>query len=319
MDFLSLALLFCGLFVGWTIGANDAGNCMGPAVGAGILNSRKAILIVAIFAFLGAALHGEPTISTIGHSIVEVSDIPESYVTLALFTAALVITMLTFFGIPISTTQAVLGSVLGVGLVIHASVSWIHMLAIFFLGFLTPLVSLLVSYLLQRTLVPWLLRRATFLSQEKTIKASVLLSGIFLAFSLGANNVGNAVGLPVSKGVLTLFLGGIVGGLAMAIGVAMMGEKVMRTMGQQITTLDSTMALSAQLGASIVVFALTGFGIPTSFTFAIVGSIAGVGLVKGLSSLSGRTIGIVFSAWILTPLVSMLLTMMLLGLYEVIV
>ncbi len=319
MDPFAILLVFCGLFVGWTMGANDAGNCMGAAVGSGMLTYKKALYLVGIFAVIGAVVSGEKTIYTVGDSLVRLDNIASVDIAITLFSAAIVIAIMTFFAVPISTTQAVLGSIAALGIVLGATVQWEELTLIFTLGFVTPLAAFIVSYIFQRWIMPLLLQQDTFLSQERFLKIGVLASGVFLAFTLGANHVGNVVGLAVGKGVLTPLLGGVLGGFAIAAGSATWGKNVMRTVAHEITSLDATMALSAQIGAGSVMFALTQFGIPTSFTFALVGAIAGVGSTKGMHSIDSKMLWFIFTAWILTPILSILLTLALLELHKIMI
>jgi inorganic phosphate transporter, PiT family len=274
---------------------------------------------VGAFAFFGAILSGGNTIETVGDSLVDVESIQAMDIAIALFSAAIVIAVMTFLSIPISTTQAVLGSIASLGLIMGANVQWEKMTVIFVLGFLTPLAAFITSYLFQRLFVPLLLMRATFLSQERTMKVTVLASGIFLAYTLGANHVGNVVGLAVGKDILTPIAGGVLGGFAIALGSATWGKGVMRTVAHDITSLDATMALSAQMGAGIVMSTLTHFGIPTSFTFALIGAIAGVGATKGMHSIGSKTLWFIFTAWVLTPLLSIGLTLTLLELHKIMI
>ncbi|MCK5586347.1 inorganic phosphate transporter, partial [Candidatus Bipolaricaulota bacterium] len=87
-----IPLLLAGAYVGWNIGANDAGNCVGTTVGAGLLSYRKAILLVAVFVVLGALLQGGNVMKTIGKGIVT-SDLPSLAIITALISAGLFVTL----------------------------------------------------------------------------------------------------------------------------------------------------------------------------------------------------------------------------------
>jgi len=314
MDLLSLLLILGGLFVGWCIGANDAANCVGISVGAGILRYRKAAIIVGILAIAGATLQGSASMATIGKGIIDPSAITLVATISALFGAALTITIFTLLSLPISTTQSIIGAIAGIGIIMTKPINWSVFFKIFGWGFGSFAVSLLISYFIYK-FISRLFSRGKFIVIEKGITILVILSGAFLAYSLGANNMGNAMGLVVGNNLMGSALAGLTGGIALAFGASIFGIKVMHTIGTKITALDAKMAFSAQLGAAIIVFILALIGIPTSITFAIVGGIVGVGLVKGVASVDKTTLRSITLGWVITPIIGALFAIMLLKLF----
>ena len=306
MDFASIAIILCGLFVGWTIGANDAANCLGTSVGAGLINYKKAVIIVAIMALIGAVVQGQATTATVGKGILDASSIPLASIIAVLLSAAIFVTALTVLGLPVSTTQSVIGGIAGVGLVIGAKVSWAIVGKIFIFGFITPVAALIASFLIYKIYAK-VSKLRPFLFIEKFLRWAVLLSGAFLAYSLGANNIGNAMGLVAEKHLLTLFMASLLGGIAIAIGCISLGTRVMKTVSSDITQLNAQTAFAAQAGSAIAVYALTLIGIPTSTTFGIVGGVAGVGLVKGVGNLQTGTLKRIVAGWVVTPIASAIL------------
>lgn len=306
MDFASILIVICGLFVGWTIGANDAANCLGTSVGAGLINYKKAVVIVAVMALIGAVAQGQATTATVGKGIIDASSIPLASIIAVLLSAALFVTALTFLGLPVSTTQSVIGGIAGVGLVLGAGVNWGTVSKIFILGFVTPVAALIASYIIYKIYAKISVLKP-FLFLEKFLGWAVLLSGAFLAYSLGANNIGNAMGLVAEKQLLTLFMASLLGGVAIAFGCISLGTKVMKTVSSDITQLNAQTAFAAQAGSGIAVYALTLIGIPTSTTFGIVGGVAGVGLVKGVGNLQRGTLKRIVAGWIVTPIISAVL------------
>ena len=105
-----IPLLLAGAYVGWNIGANDAGNCIGTTVGAGLLSYRKAIILVSVFVVLGAVLQGGSVMKPIGKVIVT-SDLSSLAIITALLSSGFFVTLATFFKIPVSTSQAIVGGV----------------------------------------------------------------------------------------------------------------------------------------------------------------------------------------------------------------
>ncbi|MDD4878511.1 MAG: inorganic phosphate transporter [Candidatus Nanoarchaeia archaeon] len=306
MEIITILIVLCGLFVGWTIGANDAANCLGTSVGAGLIDYKKAVVIVALFAFLGAVTHGQATTATVGSGIIDSSSVPLAAIIAVLFSASLFVTAITILGLPISSTQAVIGGIAGVGLVISADVSWATVAKIFFLGFVTPVIALLCSFFIY-SMYGRIIRLRSFLFIEKFLGWAVLLSGAFLAYSLGANNLGNAMGLVVGSNSLPIFLASVLGGTAIALGSITLGKRVMKTVGNDITELSAQTAFAAQAGCAISIYMLTLIGIPTSTSFGIVGGVAGVGLVKGVGMLNKHTLKKIALGWVVTPVISALL------------
>ncbi len=310
MELLSILLIFAGLLVGWCIGANSGANCMGTSVGAGIMSYRKAALIVGFFAILGATFQGVAPMITIGKGIIVPTDITLMATIAALLGAALSVIVFTLFGLPVSTTQVIIGSIAGIGIVVVKPVNWHVFSKIFAWGFGSFAVSLAISFLIYKFILG-LFSKGKFIFIERKIYILVIVSAAFLAYSLGANNIGLAMGLIVSNNLMRPALAGLVGGIALAFGASTLGIRVMRTIGMRITTLDATMAFSAQFSAAIIVYALALAGIPTSTTFAIVGGVVGVGLVKGIASVDGATIKRIAFGWLATPLIGALFAVLL--------
>ncbi len=299
-----LIFLLAGFYVGWNIGANDAANCIGTAVGSGILKYRKSIILVAIFAMLGAYLQGHYVMGTIGKGIVA-TVLPSLAILVALLSAGFFVTLATFFKIPVSTSQAVVGGVLGVGIGafgFHSEyIQYEMLMKILLTWVLSPVLTMMLSLLLYTGLTYFLRRVKNVLLWNKILSMATILSACYLAYSLGANNVGNAVG-PL----LNMFPGrgqelSILGGIALAVGALTFGRRVTETVGKNITPLDITGAFSAQLigGFGIHLFAM--LGIPVSTSQAVVGAIIGVGLARGIKVISTRQIVQIVIGWIAAP------------------
>jgi len=119
-----IPLIIAGAYVGWNIGANDAGNCIGTTVGSGLLSYRRAILLVAGFAILGGLLQGGNVMHTIGKGIVT-SDLPPLAILVALISGGLFVTLATVFKLPVSTSEAIVGGMLGIGLAAGADINFV--------------------------------------------------------------------------------------------------------------------------------------------------------------------------------------------------
>ncbi len=131
---------------------------------------------------------------------------------------------------------------------------------------------------------------------------AVLLSAAYVSYSLGANDVGNAIGPLLSKYPDKGLELAVLGGVAMAVGAITAGARVTDTVGKSITALDYGGALAAQLSAAVGVHVFSMAGIPVSTSQAIVGGVIGVGLTKGAQAVSTRKILTILIGWIVTPL-----------------
>ena len=108
-------ILGAGVYVGWNIGANDTANCVGTAVGCGLISFKNAVILAGIFCILGALLQGQYVMRTIGKGIVK-DDLNYLAVIIALLCSGFFVTLATFYRIPTSTSQAIVGGVVGIGL-----------------------------------------------------------------------------------------------------------------------------------------------------------------------------------------------------------
>ena len=130
--------VFSGLFMGWGLGANDAANLFGPGVSAKIVKYRTATILIAVFALLGASLEGTKCMHSLGN-LGDITGNNEAFI--ILLSTSLCILIMSFFGIPLSTSQAVVGAVIGIGLVKGAkTISFGKIFQIIMGWFLTPFV-----------------------------------------------------------------------------------------------------------------------------------------------------------------------------------
>jgi len=294
--------------VGWSIGANDAANSLGTAVGSRVLTLRQAIVLIAIFGFLGAFLQGSYVMHTIGKGIVRIDKLDKTlalYVALvASFAACAWVVLATYWKIPISTSHSIVGAVAGAGLAIHAPIKWKVILDVFICWIFTPVGAAILGYVFYRIFKNIFYRIIPRKYLRITLAALVISSGCYVAYTWGANDVANSVGVIVGAGILTPHTSIILGGLAIVLGIMTWGYKVIETIGSEITNLVPIMAFSAQLASAINVHVYTVFGIPVSTSHSIVGAIFGVGLVKGMRVLNLRIAREIIICWLATPFIS---------------
>jgi PiT family inorganic phosphate transporter len=128
-----------------------------------------------------------------------------------------------------------------------------------------------------------------------------IFSACYVAYSMGANNAGNAVGPIANLNIFPTKLLLLIGGVSIAVGAITYGRKVADTVGKGITPLDIPGAFVAQISSAFGMHLFSLFGIPVSTSSAIVGAVVGVGLVKGARSISKKTILTILIGWVLTP------------------
>jgi inorganic phosphate transporter, PiT family len=232
--------------------------------------------------------------------------LPDIAIFVALISAGLFVTLATFSSVPVSTSQAIVGGVLGVGVgmagfdgaYFQIGVIWKILACWMISPFLTLVLAFLIYGLLGRVL-----RRFEALAWwNRVVGALVILSACYVSYSLGMNNVGNAIGPLLSRFPdQGRWLAGF-SGFAIALGALTFGRRVTDTVGKGITPLDLTGALSAQLSSATGIYLFSVLGIPVSTSMAIVGAIIGVGLVKGSRAVSRRKIVHIVVGWVGSPL-----------------
>ncbi len=309
---LAIAIVAGGLYVGANIGANDAANCIGPSVGAGLIRYRLGIFLVAVFAIAGALLQGDAVAKTVGKGIVTEALSAEAVIA-ALLCGGLFVSIATFKKIPVSTSQAIVGAVAGVGVASRLEMDWTKLINIGGSWVLCPVLTGVLTYIVYRIIV-WFLE---LLPRQREARAVlrwlVLVSASYAAYSLGANNLGNAIGpilalyeggraddmAIVSVGTLTLL-----GALSIAAGAMLFGKGVAETVGRNIVTLDLPGAFAVQTSAGFGLHFFSMLGVPVSTSQAVVGALMGVGLYHGIKTVSRRKLLEVVVGWVATPTLS---------------
>ena len=325
--FLIISLLAAAFYVGWNIGANDAANCIGTTVGAAVLPYRTAAVIMAVFVVLGAALQGQNVMQTVGKGIVIVDAatfaavngepppasiehyfpggrLPDRAILVALLSAGLFVTVATFSRFPVSTSQAIVGGVAGVGLgASHFDFSFLEFTVLLRIAgswIISPILAMLLALALY-WLLGILLRNARALIWSSLLRGGVILSAAYVSYSLGANDVGNAIGPLINKFPGRITELSMVGGVAIASGALTFGRRVTHTVGRDITPLDYSAALAAQVSAAFGVHVFSMLGIPVSTSQAVVGAVVGVGLTKGVRAVSGKKVVSIAAGWVAIP------------------
>ena len=247
-------------------------------------------------------MQGQYVMKTIGKGIVK-TDLSYLAVVLALVCSGFFVTLATFYRIPTSTSQAIVGGIVGIGLAVNAEIDFSKFIVIAESWIICPVLVMALSFGLMQ-LVRFTLRKfetGSFLFQN-TMGWLAIGSACYVAFSMGANNAGNAVGPIANLGILPPKLLLLMGGVCIAIGAATYGKKVADTVGKSITPLDIPGAFVAQISSAFGMHFFSVLGIPVSTSSAIVGAVVGVGLVQGVKAISKKTIMTILLGWLLTPM-----------------
>ena len=292
--------LLGGIFLGWSLGANDAGNAFGSAVASKMLRFLTAAVLAAVFVLLGAFLEGRAGIDTLQG----LTALTLKKATIASVAAALTVTAMTLLGLPVSTSQAVVGAILGIGFLNRQlDLNGLSKVVVCWIG--TPVGGLIVATMLYMLLSAAINRMNIDLFQtDILIRIGLILAGSYAAYTLGANKVANVTAVFVGAGQISVFSATLIGGLSIALGILTFSRPVMETVGRKLVRLDPFSALVVVLAEAITVHFFTFVGVPVSTSQAVIGAVLGVGIVKGINTVSRRTLANIFIGWLLTPAVA---------------
>ncbi len=324
--FVELFYLSSGLFMGWSLGANDAANIFGTAVGTKMVRFTTAATISCIFIVLGAVYSGAGTTGTLG-TLGAIKALPGAFI--VSFAAALTIMWMTKTGLPVSTSQAIIGSILGWNFFAGVATDYSILYRITGAWLFTPVLAAAFAfglYFLFRLMLNKI--KIHLFSLDRIIKLCLVLAGAFGAYSLGMNNIANVIGVftaaspfvDIRIGELFVLSGMqqllFFGAVSIAIGVITYSKTVMMTIGSGIYRLSPVTALVVVLSTSLVLFlfaseslqsALIGLGlpaiplVPVSQSQGVVGAVSGIGIAKGGGNINTRLLGKIVVGWLLTP------------------
>ena len=333
MDLAIVIFLLGGLFLGWSLGSNDAANVFGTAVGTRMVRFKTAAIVCSLFIILGAVISGSGTTETLG-KLGAINALPGAFA--ACVAAGLSVYIMTKFGLPVSTTQAIVGAIVGWNLYTGSSTNIKVLLTILSTWILCPIITALIAMLFF-ILTKKLLKNTTWhiLRLDAYTRTALLIAGAFGAYSLGANNIANVMGVfvPIAPfediqlgSFLTfsskeqLFL---LGGIAIAVGVFTYSKKVMFTVGNDLLKLSPVAAFIVVIAHSIVLFLFASQGIshflnsihlpaiplvPVSSSQAIVGAVIGIGILKGGKEVQWNIAGKITIGWFLLPVIAALIS-----------
>lgn len=333
MDISIWFFISSGLFLGWSLGANHAVNVFGTAVVSKMVKFRTASIIAGVFVVLGSVFSGAGTTKTL-------TDLGSVNALAGSFSVALAVgisvTIMTRAKLPVSTSQAVIGGIIGWNIFTGSPTDYNSLSKILFSWVASPVIAALFGFIffiiVKKTILKW---KIHLLRIDIYTRIGLIVVGALASYSLGANNIANVMGMFVSAplfkdinfaGIITLtsiqqlFL---LGGLAIAVGIFTFGNNVMQTVGTDLYKISPITGFVVVLSEFLVLWLFTSQGleafllknnlpsiplVPLSTTQAFIGAVIGVGLAKDPLSINFKVLGKIAMGWGIAPLSAGLIT-----------
>jgi inorganic phosphate transporter, PiT family len=307
---MTLALLvLLALAFDFMNGFHDAANSIATVVSTNVLKPWQAVLWAAFFNILAWALFHLSVAATVGKGIVDPAFVDNRVIFGALIGAIWWNLITWYYGIPSSSSHALIGGLIGSALTKAgaAPLLWPGILKTAAFIFVAPLLGLLLGALIM-LVVSWICFRQSPRRVDRWFRRLQLVSSAAYSMGHGGNDAQKTMGiiwlLLIANGVTTEdhLPTWVVMSCFVAIGIGTMfgGWRIVKTMGQRITKLKPVGGFAAECAGSITLFMATHFGIPVSTTHTITGAIIGVGTTKGSSAVRWGVAGNIVIAWIVT-------------------
>ena len=306
---LLVAVVVLAVVFDYINGFHDTANAIATSVATRALDPRAAILMATAFNFIGA-FAGTAVAKTIGAGIVDEHTSTQGVIIAALVGAIAWDLLTWFYGLPSSSSHALIGGLLGATLVSAGfgafKVDGI-MAKVVFPMFASPLIGFVVAFLLIIVLF-WLFRSAPRRPMTTIFRRLQIVSAGFMAFSHGSNDAQKTMGIIT----LALFSGDVIGTIdvpwwviviaasAISLGTAIGGWRIMHTMGHRVVKLEPVHGFAAETTAASVIITAAHFGMPVSTTHVISAAIMGVGSARGVRGVRWGVARNILAAWVIT-------------------
>ncbi len=302
---VALALIF-----DFMNGFHDAANSIATIVSTGVLKPQYAVAWAAFFNFLAIAIFQLKVAATVGKGTIDPVVVDHLVIMGALIGAICWNVITWYYGIPSSSSHALIGGLVGAAVAKAGTASLITsglMKTVLFI-FISPLLGFLFGSLLM-ILVAWLLRRTAPRRVDRWFRHLQLVSASFYSLGHGGNDAQKTIGIiwmlliaagvsgtkdPVPLWVIVCCYS------AIAMGTLFGGWRIVKTMGQKITKLKPVGGFCAETGGAMTLFIATALGVPVSTTHTITGAIVGVGAARKFNAVRWGVAGGIVWAWILT-------------------
>lgn len=307
MSMLLLLIAFLLLFfVAWNIGANNTANIMGIPVGSRALTFRNAVLLVFVLEILGALFYGGGVMRTIGSGILGTVGMRLVEAMSIVFLMGVFLTVASYFRLPVSSTQVLVGCVVGYGLATSSIVNLVVMSKIVLSWVLSPFLGILAGFvayfLVKRYFLSGFLNMHDVGKSFRVFLGLEIVSSALVVFAQGANSIAAVVG--VFSGVESfmnseiIFMFKMLGGVGIGVGMATWGYRVIKTISSKIVAMSPAMCFVSQLAAAVVVLFFTYLGMPVSSVHVVVGAVIGVGIFSKVRTIHWNVVYEIASLWI---------------------
>lgn len=302
---VALALLF-----DFMNGFHDAANAIATVVSTGVLKPQQAVAMAALFNFVAVLVFQLKVATTVGKGTIDPS-VVDHYVVFGALVGAILWNFITwFYGIPSSSSHALIGGLVGAAVAKAGTGSLIEAGLLKTIAFivLSPLLGFVFGSIMM-VLVSWLFVRSTPRKVDKWFRRMQLVSASMYSLGHGGNDAQKTMGiiwmLLIAAGyssasdplpwwvVISCYC-------AISLGTLFGGWRIVKTMGQKITKLKPVGGFCAETGGAITLFMATAIGVPVSTTHTITGAIIGVGAVQKMSAVRWGVAGNIVVAWVLT-------------------
>jgi PiT family inorganic phosphate transporter len=290
-------------------GFHDAANSIATVVSTRVLKPYQAVLLAAFFNFVALFVFHLSVAATVGKGIVEAGVI-DHYVVLGALTGAITWNIITwYYGIPSSSSHALIGGIVGAGVAKAGTWALIPsgILKTVAFIFVSPLIGFVLAALLLLA-ISWIFARVTPSKVDRLFRRFQLVSSSMYSLGHGGNDAQKTIGIIW----MLLIAAGLTGPdhvpawvviacyVTIGLGTLFGGWRIVKTMGQRITKIRPVGGFCAELSGSMALFLATSLGIPVSTTHTITGSIVGVGAAQSVSAVRWGVAGDLLWAWILT-------------------
>jgi len=318
LEYIVIVFLIISVIISFGIGAND--ETMAPLFGSRILNMKQILILAAIFAITGALFLGEGVAKSIGDEILRLNYEtlginPNAVVMTILISTAIVLILSSALGLPISSTHATIGGIIGLGLLLGGidGVNWSTILVMSIWWLASPIVGFTVTYgvvkLLNKQKVKSFKGFKDYERSENLYSYIILIIICVTAFSRAGNDSSNSVGIVVGVGgdinIIWLL---IITGLGLASGIIVLGRIVIKNLGK-MTELRPSTAFAVQVPTAAVMLIGTIQKIPLSGSHLLVASF--VGLSKASNIPMQKGLWKIIAIWLLTFPIAAILSIIL--------
>jgi PiT family inorganic phosphate transporter len=307
---LLAGLIAVALFFDFLNGLHDAANSIATIVSTRVLRPQYAVLWAAFFNFIAFLFFGLHVAETLGTGIIDPTIVTPRLIFAALMGAIIWNIVTWIFGIPSSSSHALVGGLVGAGLVRAGgdAIVWTGLLKTVGAIFMSPMIGFFLALLLV-LIVSWIFVRQTPFAVDRTFRGLQFISASLYSLGHGGNDAQKTMGiiavLLFSQGYLGTefsvpFWVVIACQSAMALGTLFGGWRIVHTMGSKITRLNPMQGFCAETGGALTLFAATWLGIPVSTTHTITGAIIGVGAARRVSAVRWGLASNIIIAWLVT-------------------